>query len=230
MSSRNEARGRSARVRVLPLILLLITVVVFANSLRVPEANAVPIELFYDNGFMYAAAGPFAGVKFSLPAGVSSARILTVRYKYAATGPYATLNIHITGPDHVTELTTPISTLSTVFPGFNDYDVSSLNIVVSGDFYVVLEKTGSGDIVQDNVANVGRSFMGGSLAGLTTPTLYNLVIRAIIDPITPGPPARPVGGVLTPVNKLAILAPYLALIGLVGAVTVAVAVQRRRKP
>jgi len=31
------------------------------------------------------------------------------------------------------------------------------------------------------------------------------------------------------VNKLTILAPYLALLGLVGAVTVAVAVQRRLK-
>jgi len=41
--------------------------------------------------------------------------------------------------------------------------------------------------------------------------------------------ARAVGGILTPVNKLTILAPYLALLGLVGAVTVAVAVQRRLK-
>jgi len=40
---------------------------------------------------------------------------------------------------------------------------------------------------------------------------------------------RPVGGVLTPVNKLEILAPYLALVGLVGAVTAAVAIQRRRE-
>jgi len=42
-------------------------------------------------------------------------------------------------------------------------------------------------------------------------------------------PAAPVGGVFTPVNKLAILAPYLALIGLLGAVTVAVVTKRRRK-
>ena len=41
-------------------------------------------------------------------------------------------------------------------------------------------------------------------------------------------PAAPVGGVFTPVNKLAILAPYLALIGLLGAVTVAVAAKRKR--
>jgi len=40
--------------------------------------------------------------------------------------------------------------------------------------------------------------------------------------------ARPVGGVATPVDKLSILAPYLALIGLVGAVTVAFATKRRR--
>jgi len=40
---------------------------------------------------------------------------------------------------------------------------------------------------------------------------------------------KAVGGVVVPVNKLAVLSPYLALIGLVGVVTVAVAVQRRRK-
>ena len=40
---------------------------------------------------------------------------------------------------------------------------------------------------------------------------------------------RAVGGVLVPVNKLTVLAPYLALISLVGAVTVAVAATRRRK-
>mgnify|MGYP006270229975 CR=1 FL=1 len=36
-----------------------------------------------------------------------------------------------------------------------------------------------------------------------------------------------VGGVVVPLNKLAVLSPYLALLGLVGAVTVAVALQRR---
>ena len=51
----------------------------------------------------------------------------------------------------------------------------------------------------------------------------------LVDAFTAPPPA-PVGGVLTPVNKLEILAPYIALIGLVGAVTAAVATKRRRKP
>jgi len=44
-----------------------------------------------------------------------------------------------------------------------------------------------------------------------------------------GPAPRPVGGVLTPVNKLDLLAPYLALICLVGAVTIAVAAERKRR-
>ena len=39
---------------------------------------------------------------------------------------------------------------------------------------------------------------------------------------------RAVGGVLTPTNKLDVLAPYLALIGLVGAVTAAVAIRKRK--
>jgi len=52
----------------------------------------------------------------------------------------------------------------------------------------------------------------------------------LVDAFTaPSPAPTPVGGIAIPVNKLAILAPYLALIGLVGAVTVAVATTRRRK-
>jgi len=46
---------------------------------------------------------------------------------------------------------------------------------------------------------------------------------------TPAPAPAPVGGVLISVNKLDLLTPYLALIGLVGAVTIAVAARRRRK-
>lgn len=40
---------------------------------------------------------------------------------------------------------------------------------------------------------------------------------------------RPVGGVLTPVSKFAVLAPYLALVGLAGVASIVVAVKRRRK-
>jgi len=61
-----------------------------------------------------------------------------------------------------------------------------------------------------------------------TGTSFDPYIEYTLGP-TPTPTPRPVGGVLTPVNKLTILAPYLALIGLVGAVTMAVAAKRRRR-
>jgi dipeptidyl aminopeptidase/acylaminoacyl peptidase len=41
-------------------------------------------------------------------------------------------------------------------------------------------------------------------------------------------PARPVGGVTLPTNKLEILTPYLALAGLVAAVSAVVVVRKRR--
>jgi hypothetical protein len=52
----------------------------------------------------------------------------------------------------------------------------------------------------------------------------------IVDQEGPGIPsarARPVGGVLMPVNKLAIVTPYLALFGVIAAVIVAVELLRR---
>jgi len=44
-----------------------------------------------------------------------------------------------------------------------------------------------------------------------------------------GPAPAPVGGIAVPVNKLSLLTPYLALVGLIGAVTGAVGLMRRRK-
>ena len=73
---------------------------------------------------------------------------------------------------------------------------------------------------------------------LTSPMPFTIVLRDPQgDPHDTAPEPfevtvhqfKAVGGVVVPVNKLAVLSPYWALIGLVGAVTVAVAV-RRRKP
>lgn len=49
------------------------------------------------------------------------------------------------------------------------------------------------------------------------------------QPITPTPTPKPVGGVVTPVNKLEVLAPYLALAGLIVAVSAVVIVRRRHE-
>jgi len=180
------------------------------------------IEIAYDDGTSIGSVGGvFTGVRFSLPSGVSKAQIRTVRFRWAAWPD--NLRIHITGPDHVTELTSPILvTTTSASTGFQDVDVSARNIIVTGDFWVVLENLGGqGNAVQDAKRDYDRSFTGGSLAGLTTPTFYgDILIRAVIEPV------GGVGGVVLPTNTLAVLVPYLAVIGLVATATVAVKKRR----
>ena len=144
----HESSFKTRKLQPICILLLMMAVLIIAVPF-VPQSNAQATQtLQYDNnegsgitsGFIY-------GVKFSLPAGVSSANILTVRYAWYALG--GTLDIHITGPDHITELTAPISTTATVDGTagplvWNEVDVSNKSIVVSGDFYVAVEKTGGG--------------------------------------------------------------------------------------
>ena len=161
----------------------------------VPQSNAqVTQTLQYDNGEGSGYTSGFIyGVKFSLPDGVSFANISTVLYAWYALG--GTLVIHITGPDHLTELTDPISTTAalngTAGPlVWNTVDVSNKSIVVSGDFYVAVEKIGNETtgIFMDNSTDGVRSFYGPSMASLTTnPSTYNYMIRVVIQPLTPTP-------------------------------------------
>jgi len=77
-----------------------------------------------------------------------------------------------------------------------------------------------------------NNYIRASIRSDTTPSLNDLVgtpFGAGGKAIAPPPPRimPPVGGILTPVNKLAILAPYMALIGL--AAVVAVTVKRRKR-
>ena len=88
--------------------------------------------------------------------------------------------------------------------------------MVTGDFYVVLGRADG--LSRRDAANSGRSFEGASLPGLTTSSLGDWLIRVDIDPIVA--PVGPVGGFMEPVNKLAVFAPYLALLGVIGAVAV----------
>jgi hypothetical protein len=200
----------------------MIVIASTVSFLPVQEARA-SIELAYDDGIH---GGnnllAFVGVKFSLPSGVSKAQLITVRFGWSNGDPVI---VHITAADHVTELTTPVPT--TGGSGlFTDLDVSSLGIIASGDFYVILEHPAGtgGNIKTDTQANVGRSFNGLSMAGLTN--LYqfeNFMIRAVID-VAPAP----VGGVVVTTNKLALVTPYLALAGLIVAVSAVVVVKKRR--
>jgi hypothetical protein len=108
-----------------------------------------------------------------------------------------TLVIHIAGPDHIEELTDPISATAAVGmegPGvWNEVDVSDKSIVVSGDFYVAVEKTGeeTTGIIMDNSTDGVRSFWGPSMASLINPSPSNYMIRVVIQPITPTPSPTP---------------------------------------
>ena len=92
-------------------------------------------------------------------------------------------------------------------------------------------------------------YSGGSWSVVTSPTTDNLrsvfmvsasdgwavgfggpgTILHYTGPAPPPPVAPPVGGSMAPVNKLAVSAPYLSLLVLIGAATVAVATKRKRK-
>jgi len=216
--------------RKLPLTLLLMMVIASTVSfLPVQEARA-SIELAYDNATEGGWAGKiFSGVRFSLPAGIFEAKLLTIRFVVAV--PNEPYKIHITGVDHVTELVPVIDVTSSpasAYPGviFTNIDVAALDIVVTGDFFVIVEQINIPGYTPyfDLTPSVGRSYWGDTLAGLALdPLNHNLVIRVVIGPI-----GTPVGGVVMPTNKLEILTPYLALAGLIVAVSAVVAVKRRR--
>lgn len=199
--------------------------------------------IIYDNNSgHFPSDSTFVGVRFSLPNGVSSAHLLAVSFYWVeetgsvqgsgmvmAMSPQFILigaAVHITGvpPSTATKLTSSIPLIPIV--GWNPVDVSSNNIVVSGDFYVVIQQrippaTVAFDSSSSNFE--GRSVYGDSLTGVTDNPCcndagsHNFMIRAEIDPIVS--PA-PVGGFMEPVNKLAVFAPYLALFGVIGAVAV----------
>jgi hypothetical protein len=104
-------------------------------------------------------------------------------------------------------------------------DVSSWGIIVTGDFFVILYKAGNTP-EYDTGPKVSpvRSFYGDSLAGLSNSPDGNFLIRVDIDPIV-----APVGGIVAPVNTFAVLAPWLAVIGLVGCIGTVVVVAKKRR-
>jgi len=209
----------------LPLILLLMMVIVSAGSfLPVQEAKA-SVELAYDDGTAESgltAEPPIEhAVRFSLQPGWSSAKILIARY-FIWSNP-DTFRLHIYGSG----VTDPALDVTPAGTGWFDVDLSSYNIVVSGDFYISIEYLST-------IPPIGRDITGpidlrsyakeppGFLWEVTANT--DLMIRAVVDPIA----FAAVGGVVIPTNKLEILTPYLALAGLVIAVSAVVVVKKRR--
>jgi hypothetical protein len=194
----HERSFKTRKLQPIYILLLMVAALIVAVTF-VPQSKAQATQtLQYDNGEGSGITSGFIyGVKFSLPAGVSSANILTVRYAWYAVG--GALDIYITGPDHTEELTDPISTTAAVDGTagplvWNAVDVSNKSIVVSGDFYVAVKKTGegtTGGIFMDNSTTGVRSFYGPNMLNLITPVTFNFMIRVVIQPITPTPSPSP---------------------------------------
>jgi len=207
----------------------LLAVVVLAVVLALSSAqNAfASVKLYYDSGVQggYGGSFSYAGVRFSLPSGVNSAHLLDIQYGWGTLTDTNALTIYITGSDHTTPLAAPIPVATSTWL-WNTVDVSGSGVVVSGDFYVVVQRTTTvigSSLAFDNAANVGRSYFGSSLASLIYTYGQNWMIRVDIDPIS----ALPVGGVVIPANMFAVLSPWLAVIGLVGCIGTAVVVAKK---
>jgi len=196
------------------------------SFLPLQEARA-SVEVAYDDGVVESSISSISigycyAVKFSLPDGCTSARLITARvYKVETEGTL--VNIHVLGSDGVTELTPPFIYDVALNDAWNAIVLTSKDITVAGDFWVAVEYLTVLDpeLGFDTSSTAGRSYFG--TPGSWNPFASgNLMIRAVIEC------SAPVGGVVMPVNKPLVLASYLALAGLIAVVS-AVYVMIRRK-
>ena len=212
----------------------LLAVAVLAIVLTLSSAqNAFALTtLKYDNGNttsgMSDARTAYYAVKFVLSDfGLSAPLVLLrVRYHMAAPTTQALVLAVFGGADGKTQLASKTTTLAA---GWNEWDLTALNLVVSGDFYVAIGIGPTlGYISLDTVAGPHSNYYAYGASSLPDPPSWikfalasdaHFLIRADVDPATKG---TPVGGFMEPVNKLTIAAPYLALVGIIAAVAVVV--------
>jgi len=218
--------------------LLAVAVLAVVLALSSAQDAFATVTLAYDNGIWNTYGGDghdYAGVRFSVPDDASPALLRYVRWARSFDYP---LEIHITGPDHVTELSgSPIILAGPTEPAgtgcpagwqwCGGLDLTSQGWVVTGDFFVIFYRPGGSTLYEDTgVPLSGRLFVGWSLATLAVSTYEaNGLIRVDIDP---NAPAAPVGGIVIPANTFALVAPWLAVLGLLCIGTIAVVVRKRR--
>ncbi len=193
----------------------------------VPSAFATA-ELKYDDGGdeggLSHSTNMYIAVKFSLPDGWSCAKIRTAKYFIMTGSLLSAFKVHILGSDGCQELLTPAPTHApTATNAFFSVDLTSYGIVVSEDFYVVIEylTDWTPTIGRDTTSPDGRTYYGVPCS-LSQETNYDAMIRAEVDPC-------PVGGVVLSVDKLAVLSPWLMAMGLASAVAVVSFVVKKRR-
>jgi hypothetical protein len=212
--------------------LLAATILAVVLALSMTQNAFASTEIAYDDGGAEVGWGLDTGdmyaVLFSLPF-AGSAKLLTVRAYVVGCDECGGWLVHVTDSAHV-ELAAPFMSPSpTNTPGWLEIPISG--IVVPTDFYVVLEwlqTTGIGLGVDVDTPNT-RSYLytGGTWTLLDTDTPWTLMIRAYVDPYTP--PA-PVGGIVVPADMIAVLAQWLAVVGLIGCIGTVVVAAKKRHP
>ncbi|MEM2942887.1 MAG: hypothetical protein QXT81_05645 [Candidatus Bathyarchaeia archaeon] len=209
------------------------TIAIVSNVSFLPYEARASIELKHDDGVPEGSEGDKVGeyraVRFSLPQGWSQALLLRVRYYFMADSAW--FRVYVLGSDGSTELLIPPLKLDSMV-GWLDVDLRSYNIIVTGDFYVAIEFSGDPGMTPpqprigyDTTSPLGPSFQGQPGNWKPFDLGRNVMIRAEVEDMTP----RPVGGIVVPTNKLEILTPYLALAGLVAALSAVVVVRRRSR-
>lgn len=144
------------------------------------------MELSYDDGswdnHLGAVIGYEVAVKFSLPMGWTSVKILTAKY-YICVYPGYPFRVRLYDSDG-DALITPFSATPTA-TGWFDVDLSGLNIVVSGDFYIVMEYMiyAKPRIGYDTSDPDLRSYYGPAYPWPGLWTTLDLMIRAVVETV-----------------------------------------------
>jgi len=209
------------RVRVLYLLvvtgILLFTIVSVA-----PVSAPVPIEELayddgtYENAVFYIFAGEQVAVRFSLPAGWTTAKILQAKY-YLWAGVddlVAPFRVHIYDSDLTTDLTTPFIATPTTNDTWFVVDLTGLDIIVSNDFYIGIQWLTHGSpwlMVDEDPPIDLRSY------ALIIPNYPNWVlveggdamIRAVVEQVLV--PSAPEFNLSIPVVTSVVAAIYIAL-------------------
>jgi hypothetical protein len=212
--------------------ILLTIVLVFSI---IPNTSA-QTELFYDDGSGEGydccdGGDQFYAVKFSLPVGWSNAKLLSVSfYKTNMEIPDETddIKVHIFDSDLTTELITPF--IFTIAPPGGAWKVATLpsTAIVSSEFYVVAEWLhGDPCIGLDTSVPDGRTYYKISSGDWNQINQFDIMFRATVEEYEEIP--HSVGGIYAPANELNILAPYIALVGLIGAISTIFAIRKWRK-
>ncbi|KON27902.1 hypothetical protein AC481_03180 [miscellaneous Crenarchaeota group archaeon SMTZ-80] len=208
--------------------------IVLAFSM-IPSLSA-QTQLFYDDGSeedydCCDGGDEFYAVKFSLPAGWSHAKLLSVSFfktDMEISAEADDFKVHIYDSDLTTELITPF--VFTIEPPGGAWKVVTLpsTVIVTTEFYVAAEWLhGDPCIGKDTNSPDGRTYHKVSAGDWIQINSFDIMFRATVEEYEEIP--HSVGGIYAPNDKLNILAPYIAIVGLIGAISSIFVIRRWRK-